>query len=272
MSFSPTVSPLQQDTVTDAGRMAYVDAALAERRSMTATNGHLPRVFQHRSDAETHWSSSTHADPNSSVPSSFAVPAPVPTPLPSRQPATLGKIVEVTPTPLPVSAPRQPKPARPRLGRDGKPHVPRTGTRGRRSSADMARDALVESLLHEHRPGISSAAAGSSLGSGLGMGGGMGTGTGSGTSGVATEVPETDDSLAERFQREYFEREREGHAARRDASSRGPSAPSKTAGHAGTKAEEERLKGPKLGGSRSQRAMMRERELEAQRERERKKR
>jgi hypothetical protein len=57
--------------------------------------------------------------------------------------------VDVEPMPKRAEkASRQP-PRKPKLGRDGNPLRPRP--RRRRNSEDIARDALVESVLHEHR-------------------------------------------------------------------------------------------------------------------------
>lgn len=67
-----------------------------------------------------------------------------------------------------------------------------------------------------------------------------------------------DERLAEQFRQEFLD----AMASRRQAAKPAKLKPGQK--------EEEKLKGPKLGGSRSQRAVMRERELEAQREREKK--
>ncbi|KAH6682261.1 hypothetical protein F5X68DRAFT_192610 [Plectosphaerella plurivora] len=125
---------------------------------------------------------------------------------------------------------------KPRLGRDGKPYRPRN----RRGSEDIARDRLVEEILHESRldvyeplPDDEPAPAG--------------------------EDTTADDRLAEEFQREFLDAmalRRQQHAAAVAQRKRNAI----IAGGTGTRAgpEEDVLRGPKLGGSRSQRSAMRD--------------
>ena len=113
-----------------------------------------------------------------------------------------------------------------RLRRDGKPY----GWRKRRNSEDVKRDKLVEEVMRESRLEI-------------------------------YDEPEdegdnddqaADDRLAEQFRREFM-----------DAVSSRKQKASQAAKPAKGKVVDDRPKGPKLGGSRSARAAMREKEIEA---------
>lgn len=127
--------------------------------------------------------------------------------------------------PIPEEPPA-PKPRKPRLGRDGKPIRPRP-SRKRRNSEDLARDALVEQVLHEHKldiydvddPQRSRAA--------------------------DAEGIDADERLAEQFRQEFMDAMAERQHRHKAASQ------SKTSGTAATEP-----KGPKLGGGRSARAKM----------------
>lgn len=123
----------------------------------------------------------------------------------------------------------------PRLGRDGKPLPPRKPRYGVRTSEDVARDTLVEQLLSESRlENIYSPAAQSALN----------------TAGVAPGADEAaDERLAEEFRREFLASAEEKNNARRAA----PAMPG-AGGIAGAKGDP--TKGPKMGGSRQQRAAM----------------
>lgn len=171
---------------------------------------------------------------------------------PHRQPATLGKLHEIdlgaeahernihrTALALdPSGGADNGRKAKVRLGRDGKPWR----ARKRRTSDDMRRDALVEAVLHENRLEHYEAPAASASRAGAADGG----------------DGEADDELAEKFRREFMdavaERGRKKVTQVPAAPARGP----------GGKKEEEVLKGPKLGGSRSARAAMRDLLLKAQ--------
>ncbi|KAF4628013.1 hypothetical protein G7Y89_g10138 [Cudoniella acicularis] len=119
------------------------------------------------------------------------------------------------------------KPGKVRLGRDGKPWRGRK----RRGSDDVKRDQLVEEVLRENRLEI------------------------------YEEPPEeqshgdddqaADDRIAEAFRKEFMDA-----VSARQRKKAGPALPPSRS--AGGKKEEEVLKGPKLGGSRSARAAMRE--------------
>lgn len=117
-------------------------------------------------------------------------------------------------------APRQPQPGR--LGRDGKPLRPRG--RPRRTSADLARDALVESILSESRVEFFA------------------------PSTEAAQGAVTDADLLARFEAEYRD-------AAEERVARKP--PEKKKGGLG---EGEGKTGPKMGGGRSGRAAMAARE------------
>jgi hypothetical protein len=169
----------------------------------------------------------------------------------ARQPATLGKILEVdlgneahdknvarteqaarrlAGEDITDDSTTEGKPQKVRLGPDGKPWRSR---RKRRTSADIARDQLVEQVLKENTLGIYEQPVA-----------------------PPPAVPgdgEADDAIAEAFKREFLDAVMERQRKKPPA-----------AGSAAKKAlskEEELLKGPKLGGSRSARAAMREAQL-----------
>jgi hypothetical protein len=218
--------------------MAYIDSELAKR---------LHPVSHHRS-----------GDSSQSQPNTITTQVPQPNhPAPpsagqtsENHRTTQGKLHEVdlgpssgpqptenTPTGLHI-----PKTEKIRLGPDGKPWR----RRKRRTSADIERDALVERVLHENASGITkydipSAAPLLPPGS-------------SGDNAAADEI------LAETFRREFLEAVGERQRMKRAVP---PPPPSYGAGRG--RGEEEVLKGPKLGGSRTQRAVVREMLLKQQR-------
>ena len=117
---------------------------------------------------------------------------------------------------------------KPRLRRDGKPF-----RRKRRTSTDVKRDKLVEEVMRESRLEIydddDDAAAEGNAGEG-----------------------EADDRIAEQFRRDFLDA----------VSNRRRRAPASAAAKAKGKAVPHEPRGPKLGGSRSARAKVREKELE----------
>ncbi len=137
---------------TDQGRMAYIDSELAKRRlnAISTTGGN--EDAGHRAHGEDS-SSSGRAIPSKSL---------------EKQPATLGKLLEIDlgneardrnvmrteqarrrldgEDVEDESAPEG-KSKKPRLGRDGKPWRERK----RRTSEDIRRDKLVEEVLRENR-------------------------------------------------------------------------------------------------------------------------
>ena len=116
---------------------------------------------------------------------------------------------------------------KPRLRRDGKPF-----RRKRRTSTDVKRDKLVEEVMRESRLEI--------------YDDDPGEGEGDGGEG------EADDRIAEQFRREFMDA----------ISSRRQRAPAAAPAKVNGKVVAEVARGPKLGGSRSARAKVRERELE----------
>lgn len=121
-----------------------------------------------------------------------------------------------------------------RIGRDGKPYIPRR-FRNRRTSADIERDKAVEDVLHENRTE---------------------------TFAMAPEEEDwgegedADERMAERFRREYLNEFDAAAAAKRDRER-------DQARNRDKKKEkvEEVLRGPKLGGSRSVRQRFIEEQL-----------
>ena len=165
----------------------------------------------------------------------------------NRNPATLGKLHEIDLGPNATllniarteaaisgsgsqnTLPAQ-KPLRPRIGRNGKPYIPRP--RNRRNSTDTARDKIVEEVLRETHLHIYSNEEEAE---------------------AAAEEDEqaADDRIAEQFRREFLD----AVSQRREKAKQLHSS-----GIGKGKVVDERPKGPKLGGSRSARAAMRERE------------
>lgn len=121
------------------------------------------------------------------------------------------------------------KPRKPRIGRDGKPMKPRP--RKRRDSQDIARDALVEQVLHENRLDLYE------------------TGTGQTSRPGATDLADADtiqqdERLADEFRQNFFDAVAQRQQRNKAASQ--PKVPGATT----------ETRGPKLGGSRSARAKM----------------
>ena len=208
--------------------MAYIEAELAKR----ARSQHDPST-----------SSASSLQPYDAA-DGFSAP--------QRQPAALGKLHEIdlgpdsklrnikrTEAAISGTAPSDvppPKPPRPRIGRNGKPYIPKP--RKRRNSADMARDKVVEELLRETR---------------LDLYDEPGAGGKSSAAGDEEEREAADDRIAEEFRRDFLD----AISQRRKRSSKPPAG---NASRVGGKVVEDKPRGPKLGGSRSARAAMRERE------------
>lgn len=124
------------------------------------------------------------------------------------------------------------KPRPPRLGRDGKPLPPRRNRGPQRTEDDFARDALVEQIMRESQLNMyDSVPARTSVANGAPPG--------------ADEA--ADERLADEFRREYLAAMEEKNASKK------PPGPPGLA----SREKDGTLKGPKLGGSRSQRAAMR---------------
>ncbi|CRJ85937.1 hypothetical protein BN1723_000043 [Verticillium longisporum] len=137
--------------------------------------------------------------------------------------------------PTDVGAPGQRARKKPRLGRDGKP----LRQRNRRTSDDVARDKMVEDFLRENRLDVYENPATSQTATPSAPGGG-------------DDDAAADDRLAEEFRREFMDamaQRRQQNAQQQQQRKKAP---------ADGKADEEVLRGPKLGGSRSARAAMRD--------------
>lgn len=212
-------------TGVDKHMMAYIDAELAKKVHLTATNC----SNQNTSTIEVN---TLFDKPRTEAPAASIAP------VEQCQPTALGKIEEIDlasipqPQRKPPSQDAGPKP-KIRIGRNGKPYTPRE--RKRRNSEDIRRDALVEAVLqdtpleyYDNKSTMTSASAA-----------------------VVGEGEDADEAFAERFQKEYLQRAQEGQRKKV------PPMPAQKVGY-GKKVEEEILKGPKLGGSRSARASMRE--------------
>ncbi|MDI1489799.1 MAG: hypothetical protein OHK93_000997 [Ramalina farinacea] len=227
--FAPQTGQVTEEA--DKHMMAYIEAELAKRATRS----------QH--DPSTSSAVSLQPYDDDAAEDGFSAP--------QRQPAALGKLHEIDLGPdsklrnikrteaaisgTATSDVPPPKPPRPRIGRNGKPYIPKP--RKRRNSADMARDKVVEELLRETRLDLyDEPEAG-------------------GKSGAAgdEEKEAADDRIAEEFRRDFLD----AISQRRKRSSKPPAA---GASRVGGKAVEEKPRGPKLGGSRSARAAMRERE------------
>ncbi|CAK7273382.1 hypothetical protein SEPCBS119000_005625 [Sporothrix epigloea] len=128
---------------------------------------------------------------------------------------------------------------KPRSGRDGKPTA-----RQRRDSEDRKRDEIVEQFLHENRVDADVYTGHNAL-------------SASGTATLADGRP-ADDRMAEQFRREFMEAA--AQRMRRKRKPLGPPTKPKT------RNEEEILRGPKLGGSRNVRSVIRDKLLQKQEE------
>jgi hypothetical protein len=147
---------------------------------------------------------------------------------------------EVTlPPPAPPAPPPRPKVKKPRLGRDGKPLPPRKPRQ--RPSEDIARDALVEKLLHEN------------------------TGTmpeqRQNPANLGSSDVRRDEEFAAKFRAEFMSQAQQ-EESRRAAASKTAGATGKAAGAGGSSASGASA-GPKLGGSRVDRARMQQSESNA---------
>lgn len=207
--------------------MAYVDAKLADLRSQP------------------------HTTPSEPLPTPSTI-SDVQRPVPKKSEVTSTPYDEVEEIDLPpstsstLSGAKAPKPsrrARPaRLGRDGKPLPPRRPRYAVRTNSDLARDALVEQILSEsslpqtHYTSLPSTSHNSS------------TSKGAGASAPGHDTA-ADARIAEEFQREFMAQVEERNAAMNRKVEASAASNGGGAGNDG-------MKGPKLGGSRSQRAAM----------------
>lgn len=202
--------------VADCVRNKYIDSRLASKFPDNAASAQSPAA--------------TPLD------SELATPEPGSSPSQSNTDATTQENVRTTAPTIVQGAkqPQQPKTRPPRLGRDGKPLRPRKD-RNRRTSSDIARENLVMQVLSESRLGLYEQPV---------------DGPFAGASSSANPTPNPnagqDEEADERMEREF---RRNFVAAQRERASRRP-APAPP----GAKGDPPR--GPKLGGSRSQRAAM----------------
>ena len=221
--------------------MAYIESGMTKRRL-----GHtLQSSAPHNNGGHTSGSDSDGYD-NSANDRRLA----------QRHPASLGKIHEIdlgadaslrnvertenairraqNGEPLPDPDEKPLKPRKPRMGRDGKPV--KAYPRKRRNSEDIIRDQLVEQVLRESRLEIYDESVDDPPGD------------------TDNGDVDTDEKVAELF-RQHFMDAMESRQRNRTAGQ--PKMPVGKPGEVGQK-------GPKLGGSRSARAAMRERELAEQ--------
>ncbi|KIV90221.1 hypothetical protein PV10_07550 [Exophiala mesophila] len=161
--------------------------------------------------------------------------------------------------------PKPPRPRKPRIGRDGKPMKQPRAPRKRRDSESLARDALVESLLHENRMGVGiyEGSPGVTNLDHNASGKSRGARSDANIEQAATNQndhgqndadadADADEALAERFRQEFMDAMAERQS--RHKSSNQAKHSGNATGATGAGATES--KGPKLGGSRAARAKM----------------
>ncbi|EXJ95474.1 hypothetical protein A1O1_00596 [Capronia coronata CBS 617.96] len=235
------VSSTGQVIDVDQHMVAFIDAELARRRQRTVSPSSHTQQPTQKGDAVPNPSSS-HSTADKPTTSSAIPPPSLPASVRQLSEVDLGSLAhdinlartqaalqraKAGQPPVAEEAPA-PKPRKPRIGRDGKPMRPRP--RKRRNSEDLARDALVEQVLHEHKfdiydvndPQLSRPSAGADA-----------------------EAGDADERLAEQFRQEFMDAMAERHHRHKAPSQ------SKTSGAAATEP-----KGPKLGGGRSARQKM----------------
>jgi hypothetical protein len=220
-----------QSTLSNALRMAYIDSEMAKRRPQS-TNQNTFETSTVVHDLDT-------AIAAKSLPSAL-----------SKEQQHQHQLAEVDLPPDAAKLPPLPKRQRkPRLGRNGKPLPPRKPKR--RDSGDLARDALVEQVLHEHRldhykpPTAVSATTPPAAETHSSSVAAQSRALSSTTVPIGSSTRD-DEAFALRFQREFEE-----GLAERQAMQRKPQ--KKT----GKEAEKDvASSGPRLGGSRSARAKM----------------
>ncbi|KAI8957697.1 hepatocellular carcinoma-associated antigen 59-domain-containing protein [Daldinia sp. FL1419] len=137
------------------------------------------------------------------------------------------------------------RPKKVRLGRDGKPWR----SRNRRNSDDIKRDQLVEEILRESRLDVYEAPTAPPT-----------------TDPDAPDDRAADDRIAEEFRREFMDAMAERQQKRKKPANAPAGSGAGGAGKGGAAADEDVLKGPKLGGSRNVRAAMRNLLLEKAKE------
>ncbi|EXJ89525.1 hypothetical protein A1O3_02592 [Capronia epimyces CBS 606.96] len=231
------VSSTGQVIDVDQHMVAFIDAELARRRIRTVSPSNpTPQVRE--TDSASQLTTSNRSTTAPVQPASQSLPASVrqlsEVDLGSsahdlnlaRTQAALQRAISGQP-PMAEELPA-PKPRKPRIGRDGKPMRPRP--RKRRNSEDIARDALVEQVLHEHKLDIYDV---------------NDPQRSKDSAGTDAEGGDADERLAEQFRQEFMDAIADRHHRHKAASQ------SKTSAGAATES-----RGPKLGGSRSARAKM----------------
>ncbi len=230
-------------TLTNKIRVAYIESEMAKRRlgqslPLTTTKSTEDQSSESESGSGSE-SEDYEDDPTNDKP------------MAQRHPASLGKIHEIdlgtdatlrnaerTQTALRRAQNREvlpaedDKPRKPRLGRDGKPMKPRP--RKRRNSEDIKRDQLVEQVLRESRLEIYDEPEHAEQDN--------------------LDDLDTDEKIAEQFRQDFVD------AMESRQRNRTAGQPKMPVGKLGDALQ----KGPKLGGSRSARAAMREKELAEQ--------
>ena len=232
-----------EDTATNKSRVAYIDSELAKRRStahaLTTTTSATEQSQQPQSHRDHGYQS---GNPSTSIQPS------------TRQPTSQGLLneVEVEDKAPHSFDPAPPKPRKPRLDRFGRPLPPRKPRKGP-ASEDIARDKLVEDILYESGPLDVYQQPQRSLNTGLkGERSTANNGNDKGGNDDDDDGEDADSRLASQFQQEYLD----AMQSRQQAQQQKKAVPGAEPGQ----------KGPKLGGSRQQRAAMRERELKEEKE------
>ena len=231
-------------TLTNKLRVAYIESEMAKRRLGQS----LPPSTTAKSTQDQSSESETGIESEDSDDG-----PPIDKRMAQRHPASLGKIHEIdlgtdatlrnaerTQTALrraqvgevlPAEDEQPRKSRKPRIGRDGKPMKPRP--RKRRNSEDIKRDQLVEQVLRESRLEIYDEPESAQQGN---------------------DGLDTDEKIAEQFRQDFMD------AMESRQRNRTAGQPKMPVGKQGDVSQ----KGPKLGGSRSARAAMREKELAEQ--------
>ena len=233
-------------TLINKLRVAYIESEMAKRRLGQSLPP--PTITKGAKDQSSESESESESEDYEDGPTNDKRVA-------QRHPASLGKLHEIdlgadatlrnaerTQTALrraqngqvlPIEDEKPRKPRKPRIGRDGKPMKPRP--RKRRNSEDIKRDQLVEQVLRESRLEIydePETAQHDNLNDGL----------------------DADEKIAEQFRQDFMDAM---ESRQRNRTAGQPKMPTGKLGDA-------LQKGPKLGGSRSARAAMREKELAEQ--------
>ena len=207
--------------MANIGRMAYIDSEISKSRS---TPIQTPAEISRSSTVEQRFDTT---EPRSTDALSTAS-----APRRTNNPYHLSEVI--VPPKGDSPPPQRPRIRKPRLGHDGKPLPPRKPRR--RPSEDMARDALVEQILHEHAPEQSNSPMPQ---------------VGAGHNDQPSMERDNDEAFAARFRADFLNQTVEQQA--RDEAKRTNKA-----------AATDVKTGPKLGGSRTDRAKMAQAQAQAQ--------